>query len=252
MVSYDEAKVPKILYKYRDWSNDYHKKLLYDPSVYLSAPSDFEDILDCKNPVRFDLLTGFEIFDRYFNDSLKENKGFNYMQHFQWAGEWFKRSPIHNSTLLKQIQLENANDFDKIIGVLSLTADNSNAKMWEKYANNNKGFCLGYNSKILFNFLGGGSEVLYRDVLPIIKPYDSFESIYHKQIYYKESKWSFEKEYRTLKIWPDYVLKSGRNIMITNECISEIILGSAMPLGHIQEIEYILKSKMPHVKIIYN
>lgn len=38
---------PKILYKYRDWNNVFHKKILTENRVYFSSPSKFEDQYDC-------------------------------------------------------------------------------------------------------------------------------------------------------------------------------------------------------------
>lgn len=44
---------PKILYKYRDWDNELHKKVLLENKLYLASPKDFEDIFDCNLPEKF-------------------------------------------------------------------------------------------------------------------------------------------------------------------------------------------------------
>lgn len=119
------------------------------------------------------------------------------------------------------------------------------------YSDDNKGFCIGYNSKLLFTFIGGGSEVLYTDSLPIIKPFEDYYIQHHKQVFYKEKKWSFEKEYRTHKTWPKPAKLSDRNITITKECIEEIYFGINTPEEDLIEIKNLLDSYMPHVKI-YN
>lgn len=46
-------KPPKILYKYANWSNDYHKKLLITPEIYFASPSSFNDPFDCKARFRY-------------------------------------------------------------------------------------------------------------------------------------------------------------------------------------------------------
>lgn len=38
---------PNILYKYRNWDNELHKKVLTDNILYMASPRDFEDIHDC-------------------------------------------------------------------------------------------------------------------------------------------------------------------------------------------------------------
>lgn len=248
----EDLKAPPILYKYRNWDDDFHKKLILDPSVYLSSPVDFEDPLDCKNKVRYDLLTDSEIFERYISESKIQNVDFEDIQHYDWALMWFSKSPLRDPIQRSDIEIKTSKDFNERFGILSLTADPLNNTMWEKYANNNKGFCVGYDSKLLFDFLGGGSEVIYQDILPIIKPFEDFFIQHHKQVFYKETKWSFEKEYRTHRIWDRGVSKCERNIRITKECIIEVILGGDIPKDHRFEIEDLLVTNMPHVQIKYN
>lgn len=40
--------------------------------------------------------------------------------------------------------------------------------MWDKYANNHKGICFGFDADKLFSVVGGGGEVIYADTLPEI------------------------------------------------------------------------------------
>ena len=250
MVPITDLRSPPILYKYRDWNVSFHKKLIFEPSIYLSAPSDFEDPIDCKNPIRYDLLTDFEIFDKYFRESINKNNRFDYFHHFEWAGNWFLKNPLRDPIQVNLIETEALIEFNERFGVLSLTADPLNKLMWEKYGNKNKGFCIGYDGKLLFDFLGGGSEVIYRDCLPIIKPFGDLMLQHHKQVFYKEMKWFFEKEYRTHKSWPYRITKDVRNVIIAKKCIVEVIFGTEMPNAHRLEIENYLYMNLPHVKII--
>ncbi len=96
--------IPNLLYKYRTWSKEYHRQAFTQPCIYFSAPIDFEDPLDCKNPVRYDLLTEFEIFDHYFQESKKFNPRFNHFEHLDWAGHWFMKSPLRDPYQLKDVE----------------------------------------------------------------------------------------------------------------------------------------------------
>ena len=40
-------KYPTVLYKYRCWDNDLHKKILTEKKLYLASPKEFEDKHDC-------------------------------------------------------------------------------------------------------------------------------------------------------------------------------------------------------------
>lgn len=40
--------LPEVVYKYRDWNNNFHKKIITNREVFFAAPTSFEDPLDCK------------------------------------------------------------------------------------------------------------------------------------------------------------------------------------------------------------
>lgn len=60
-----KSEVPQVLYKYRDWDNPEHKKVLTDCTLYLASPRDFEDKKDCNVPEKYPSRQK-EIFDYFF------------------------------------------------------------------------------------------------------------------------------------------------------------------------------------------
>lgn len=238
-----------VLYKYRDWNNKFHKRTLIDPSVYLSAPKDFEDPLDCVNPTRYDLLTDPQIFDKFYTKSKRKNSHFSYKEHMEWAYYWYRNTPLRNPIEFLITQNRLFDEFNDRFGVLSLTENPYSSKMWKKYGANNKGFCIAYDSKKLFNFLGSGCKVTYTDILPIINAFENFLVQFFKQIYFKTTFWTFEEEYRLSKRWDRPVTIEERNIIISNECILEVLLGYNMPYNNIIEITELIKLNLPYVKI---
>lgn len=102
--------------------------------------------------------------------------------------------------------------------------------MWEKYGDNGKGFCVGYDPLVLFNHLGGGGIVNYVDELPKVmpEPFHTRELQMVYQLYYKEKKWSFEEEYRTHKFRPIPMTNGDRTILVPPEAFKEIIMGKNM------------------------
>ncbi len=239
----------KVLYKYRDWSNDFHKKMLITPSVYLSAPKDFEDPLDCVNPTRYDLLTDSQIFYKLYTESKKKNPHFDYKEHWDWAYYWFLQTPLRNPLEFMIIELITASAFNDRFGVLSLSENPYSLKMWEKYGADNKGFCIAYNGEKLFNFVGSGCKVTYTDDLPRINAFENFMTQHFKQIFFKTTFWTFEEEYRLHKIWDRPVTIQERNITISNECILEVLLGYDISESDKNEITTFIKSNLPNVKI---
>lgn len=75
-----------------------------------------------------------------------------------------------------------------------MTADCNNDEMWRKYANNYQGICVGFDTDLLLECVGGDGEVEYVEKLPIIDfAKDDFKlkhiKLKHiKNIFYKEEK----------------------------------------------------------------
>ena len=147
-------------------------------------------------------------------------------EHREFAKIWFARSPLKDKNHIQQTQRDHFIEFDNIFGVLSLTANPKNYKMWEKYSNNHTGFCVGFDTSKMFKKLGGGGPVNYYNVLPTIYYNDSTEDEYSKQIFSKEIKWDFEEEYRTHKVYPQEATIEDRKIKIPKDCYKEIIFGA--------------------------
>lgn len=240
---------PAVLYKYRDWDDEYHKKTLIDPSVFLAAPRDFEDPLDCVNPTRYDLLTDFQIFDRFYTESRNLHPYFTFQQHFEWAEYFFQNTPLRNPLEFIITQNRLSSEFNDRFGVLSLTESPYNLKMWERYGAENRGFCIAYDSEKLFHFLGSGCKVTYTDELPRIDAFDNFMVQHFKQIFFKTSSWVFEEEYRLHKLWGTSVSTNERNITITANCILEVLLGYDMSESNITAITNFVESNLPNVRI---
>ena len=167
----DLTDLPEMVYKYRDWEDVYHKTIFTRRHVFFAKPKSFKDPLDCKNPLRYELLTERDIFQKYLTDSKNCNLDFTEDQHNSWAMEMAKNSPIKNRRKVKRIQKEMLDQFNERFGVLSLTANPKSMEMWTKYSNNHRGFCIGFNPKLMFEHLGGGGAVDYVDKLPNIYPF---------------------------------------------------------------------------------
>ncbi len=196
--SFEEMDIPKILYKYRDWENPFHRKILREREIYFAPPNSYVDPYDCHIPRRFDLLTDKQILDKYRTDLRKQNPSWGTDKLEKEAKNWFNKGLLRDKEHIATYDKEFWNDFNRLFGVLSLTPVLDSKEMWIKYANNYSGFCVGFKSLILFKdnqHFGAGGPVSYFSELPVLIPYQEDSIIEHqRQIYSKEEKWSFEKE----------------------------------------------------------
>ena len=246
----DDIEFPKILYKYRDWNNEYNKRFITEREVFMASPNQFEDKLDCKSPVRYDLMTAEQakvVYTRISN----YDENLSRQQKRKRVRELLNKKDYLNPEMNENYQKIYFKGYFERLGILSLTAENCLDAMWEKYAENHSGFCVGYNSRILFNFLGGGGKVEYPNELPILlpDPIMSREEMRWKQVYFKEKKWKFEKEYRTQKFWEHPASISDRQISLPKEAFNCIILGKNMNESDRKEIIDAIKSKIGNIEI---
>lgn len=224
-IDFEELDLPDKVYKYRTWTDGNHKTILTNQIVYMSSPFDFEDPKDCKSQKQYDSLTDKDIYNHYLEDSQEKNPERTRQQHRKYARDWFKKSPMRYPEYIKEKQIKYLQEFAEHFGILSLTANPNSHAMWSKYSDNHHGICIGFNPQLMFKYLGGGCKVDYSDELPIIYPNDSFEKEHYKQIFCKEKKWEFEKEYRTHMFYPEIATKEDRQIKVPKECYIEIIFG---------------------------
>lgn len=241
---------PQVLYKYRDWDNPLHKKVLTDCTLYLASPRDFDDKKDCNVPEKYPSQQK-EIFNYYIRDSKIIHPTWSRTEHRRYAKYWCKHSSMAHPHELKQIVKENKEKFNNRLGILSMTPNYQNEEMWMEYANGGKGFCVGYDTSILFNYVGGGGFVKYVDELPVIDiARDDYDVQHVKNTYFKEQSCAFEQEYRLHKMWPQTATIEQRSLKLPKECIVVIILGKNMTEHNKEEIKKIAKENYPNAKLI--
>ncbi|MBV7270561.1 DUF2971 domain-containing protein, partial [Winogradskyella luteola] len=247
----DDIEFPEVLYKYRSWNNEFNKRFITKREVFMASPDMFEDRLDCKIPVRYDLMTPEQAKQVYTRISKLDNT-LSRQQKRKRVRQLLDRKEYLDPEFNANYQKIYFSGYFERLGVLSLTAENCLESMWNKYADNGKGFCVGYNSRILFEYLGGGGKVEYVNELPTIlpDPIMSREEIRWKQVYFKEKKWEFEKEYRTQKFWEIPATISDRQIILPRDAFNCVILGNNMSSDEKNDITQAIENEIGKIKII--
>lgn len=208
--------IPKFLYKYRSWSDIKHRELLLKGIVWFASPSSFEDVNDCHLREKIPKAKDFyRYLQRYGTHQLSRQ------QRRKWSRKKARDKKQHIAII------QNArNEKDKRIGILSLTANETNEKMWETYANKHKGFCVELNmERVLSAMTCSGGPVDYREKLPIVESLCQTEEDWLSIYYTKLAKYSFEEEYRLHKMVRE---ESERSVRLTSDCFSKVILGNGL------------------------
>lgn len=242
--------IPDIVYKYRDWGNELHKTIITERKVYFAAPTSFEDPLDCKIEVDYESMTDKEIHDFYVMISEREHPYWDGKTRRTWVRKQIRKKLLRDLKRLKGLKDFFFEEYNSRIGVLSLTINPNREEMWKKYANDGKGFVVGFNPRIMFDQFSSGAKVQYYDELPQIYPFPkhSYEQQYYCQVFSKLRKWEFEEEYRTLIF--DWEKLVERVKVLPPEAYNCIILGKNMSKEWQENLLNLIPEELQHVKII--
>lgn len=238
---------PPILYKYRNWKDDYHKDLLIKSELFLSPPSLLNDPFDCRiyeNYIK--LLQTDEQKENFINESLERNS------------EYFKKNNISiaegrkilterlNDSLYFQVRSEvTANEIDdKRIGIACLSENWNSILMWSHYAENHRGYCIGFDEKrIRFcQKFGKVKRVEYSSLYPEPNSLNKNKLTYEQKYFHKSIDWKYEQEIRLMNIYNGNE-EPNRIEVLENKYIKEVILGLNTPKKHKSEIISIAKDK---------
>lgn len=244
--------MPTILYKYRMWKepcseHQYQRRVLTENEVFLASPKQFNDPFDCSLPFRYKEeelnpgniylklreiakrnwpnLSNEQIEEKCF---IKQSSGV-----FDSADCWKDFYPYFVENV--------ANEY----GILSLSTKCDDLLMWSHYADSHNGFCVGLDTQLLFDTIGGAlAEVIYSDKFPELGMFDEPLVNTLRLLNTKSMHWSYENEFRLRKS------NSARTIhRIPDACIKEIILGCKMSREIKTEIHTIHDEKFSQAKI---
>lgn len=212
--------MPDLLYKYRSVS-DNSLSALQDDVLYSSPPHLFNDPFE--GNIEISIPATIQNYYQQVYEQLRKNYSFLPLRTVHSSEEYFlsiaagfgktaeeitSQIPLHsimnhlgslsNNKLkhdlnVMQQQIRNA------CNICCLCEENNNLLMWSHYADQHKGFCIGYNIKALNNDVTELTfPVLYRDTnyYEITDAADINSSLAMYTLTLKSTKWSYEKEWR--------------------------------------------------------
>ena len=243
------GEIPKTLYKYRNWDDSYHKRLITHGEIYLSAPKELNDPFDCGIDIAYHTLVDNPDLELAFCRKTAKNilKNLSPEQIEVEVQKKVAEGRFRDEAFWEKQIIFERNAMNEKYGLFCITPIHDNILMWAHYSNSHKGFCVGFNSEKLFETVRGrGGNIIYSDYYPEISPLieDVLELFMH-QTNTKAKFWSYEIEYRIFKNVDD-----GRIKIIPNDVVSEIILGCNISERNKSEIIQIAGELYPQA-IIY-
>lgn len=225
--------IPAILYKYRDWTNKFHQKLITNQEIYFPKPSEFNDPFDGNIPVRWDLMSYEECYEKNLDLINTDHKDKDQKLVREYAKKVTDEKTLLHPEKLSKERPEQLNKWNSIIGLFSLSKVNDNILMWSHYSFNHSGFVVGFKTESLindydFDYL---EPIEYQAEYPIIKGTGDITEQFYKKFFHKSELWDYEKEWRLSK---NHIEK--RLITLKKETIDQIIIGCCADRKQIDEI----------------
>jgi hypothetical protein len=202
-------------------------------------------------PLRLDLLTRDQFFTTCAFVTRERNPQItDPYERYLMAFDLYMNSPANDPKHVNQVQQMFQNEMNISIGVLSLTAHDDVDALWEKYSDDHRGFCVGFDSAKLVEFCGSGGSVQYYDELPPIfpRPHHDLDVQMALEVFSKERKWEFEKEYRVTK-FARPLAPANRIVHLPPVAFKCIILGADMTEEHEAEIKNAVATSIPGVPV---
>jgi hypothetical protein len=214
--------IPEVLYKYRDWTNTNHKKLISKQELYFPKPSEFNDPFDGNIPIRWDLLTYEECLEKNLEILNIAHKDKDQKLLRQYAKKVTDGKTMWHPDNLAKERPEQLEKWNSIIGLLSLTSKPNNILMWSHYSNNHTGFVVGFDTNSLmsdydFDYI---EPIVYQTQYPTIHGLDDITEQFHKKFFCKSALWEYENEWRISK---NHIEK--RVVKLYKHTINQIIIG---------------------------
>lgn len=239
--------IPRILYKYRDWFNEHHRKMVFNQEIYFPSTSQFNDPYEGSIPYMYDEneLTPENIFKKMLNLAKSEHPDWTDDKLHPYVYEYQRKDLLHDDKHIEQVQENTKKEIERTYGIFTLTEDKNNFLMWSHYANSHTGFCIGFDSHILFSIIQGGiAPVTYQKKLPTFSLFENPMSFSHKLLSTKSEVWEYENEFRIIKSNATH-----KTFKIPKICIVEIIFGCKMDLDTKLEILSFVEKELRHCEV---
>lgn len=251
----EDVNKPPILYKYRYWSNELHKKTLKKNEFYLAPFSSFNSRHEHNLPTDYESVTDDILWHFFYKTAETEFNITGHQNKVQFANHWVKNTPGKNKDHQKWVEKKYREIIDKKRGVLSFSSDRDNLELWDTFSLLSSGFVVGLDSDFLFaggNPIGMFSPVHYykMDEIPKIKALRSLNSDDPiedgiKFINSLPDIYKHEREFRLSKV----LTGSSRKLHINRRYFKEVILGHYMPNNCKLEIIEIVNRRFPGCKL---
>ena len=239
-------RMPSTLYKYRSWSDKFHKRLLTDNELYFASADQFNDPFDAALPYQYkeEDMTDDNIFLKLIEIEKKASPHKSDMQIHEIAYKRQSSGIFKSGRYWEEFYPELKEIVNRTFGICSLSTEKDNILMWSHYSDCHKGFTVGLDTAIVFHTAKGQlMEVIYNMEFPKVGLFDSGVSDVIRLLYTKSPVWQYEGEYRLT------IDRPRTTVMLPTSAFKEVVLGCKMPDREKNEVTRLVKDKFKNTKL---
>ena len=249
--TFDQLTLPEKVYKYRNWSNKYHTRILTHNEIYFSAPSDIDEQHECALEADYASVTT-EMIYRYAY--LEAEGTMTEAEKIKFATDTVLKTNFFEKVTQQKGDAAFKKSLDEQLSIFCVSQHNDNDALWNMFAGGHTGFWVVLNTKRMFEnrtILGGGGKVLYYSKEDMPKrmglPITEAERIGNmlNVIFSLPEMFASENEYRFFKM-----NIKDKQAKIGVDSIQEIILGHAISVADKKEIIEISTVRFPAALIL--
>lgn len=151
--------LPGILFKYREWGNSDHLRMLTDAEFMFERPYEMCPFSELQFETK---VMGWNKLRQFYEDRVQ--KRFPLLNSYEQSviiQREFKLSAYHNPKLVDREIVDLFNQFDGRFGALSLGSNNVSNRLWEDFALSGSGFCVGVDPHIIAHSSSHGGLMQY-------------------------------------------------------------------------------------------
>ncbi|MCA1965298.1 MAG: DUF2971 domain-containing protein [Flavobacterium sp.] len=236
---------PNIIYKYRNWREEFHKNLILKNEIFLSSPNNLNDPFDCRIFSNYQKhINSIENKKEFIKNSISKN--LRYLKEHKITTE--EAENILNKRLEDTLKFQVRSEVierefnDKHIGVTCFSEVWNSILMWSHYGDNHSGYCVGFDEKLIrYSQIGKLMRVNYSNEYPDLNPILKNKNSDEIKFFLKSTEWSYEREIRLISLYNESNPK--RLINLDNDVIKEVIIGLNTSKKDKEEIVAIAKDK---------
>jgi len=247
----DDSSMPEVIYKYRTWKKDKHKRVITNKAIYFSSPLEMEEFHELFFDIDFSRIENKQMLYKYFYDTAPQQGYFAHAERDGIAKLMVDNYPNLTPEFKTNFYENFRKGLDEDSSVFCASEHKNNINLWNQFGGNHQGFCMGLNLKEISKLPRIASTIRKVEYskdkpnVPVLTMNQlEFIEKYTTCLFSLNQMFSDEDELRLVKLF----IAEKENVLPDN-CFKELILGTKISGKDKSEILKIVEINFPGLPV---